>query len=134
MPNKVPDEEKARRGTDRPCRAVVSLYPDHASRPDPAEIPVPDGMTPAGADVWRVKVERYRQRGQKVGGFEEALRQYCELEALLTESWKQRDGPTMAMVNAHRVWAGEFFDTPASQRVAISAKRDDNPFAKFGAS
>ena len=133
MPRKVPDDIKALRGTIQPCRLVVPLYPEHMSRPDPAEIPPPAGMTPAGADVWKVKVERYRQRGQKVGGFEEALRQYCELEARLTELWNHRDGPPMAMVAAHRVWCGEFFDTPASQKVSIGKKTADNPFAKFGA-
>ena len=133
MTRKVPDEIKALRGTVQPCRTVVTLYPEHMSRPDPAEIPPPAGMTPAGAEVWRVKVERYRQRGQKVGGFEEALRQYCELEALLTECWIQPDGPSMAMVAAHRMWAGEFFDTPASQKVSIGKKTAENPFAKFGA-
>ncbi len=130
---KLSDEQKRLRGTVQPCRSVVSLYPDHASRPDPAEIPPPDGMTKTGADIWRTKVDRYKQRGQKVGGFEEALRAYCELEARLVEAWAERDGPTMAMVAAHRMWAGEFYDTPASQKVSIGSTKSENPFAKFGA-
>ena len=132
MPPRVPDDIKALRGTVQPCRQVVPLYPEHMSRPDPVEMPPPAGMTPAGASVWRTKVDRYRQRGQKVGGFEEALRQYCELEAKVTEAWNQEFGPSMAMVNTHRMWATEFFDTPASQKVSIGKKTADNPFAKFG--
>lgn len=128
---KVPDDEKALRGTDRACRAVVSLYPDHASRPDPADIPPPLGMSAAGKRAWRTKVERYRQRGQKVDGCQDALRQYCELEVELTTAWKTKSA-TMAMVNAYRMFANEFYDTPASQRVAVSGGKNENPFAKNG--
>lgn len=119
-------------GTAQPCRAVTSLYPDHASRPDPEEIPAPKGMTPAARKIWGVKVERYRQRGQKIQGFEDALRQFCELEALLNRAFKIGDA-NMAMVNAHRLWSAEFFDTPAAQKVPVYGKqKDSNPFTNNG--
>jgi hypothetical protein len=74
-------------------------------------------MTAAARKIWKEKIDRYRQRGQKVQGFEDALRQYCEIEAALSKAWKMGIA-TMAMVNAHRLWAAEFFDTPASQKVS----------------
>jgi hypothetical protein len=89
-------------------------------------------MTPAARKLWLAKVDRYRQRGQKVQGFEDALRQYCELEAALAKAWKA-NSVTMAMVNAHRHWAAEFFDTPAAQRVpAAGGKASGNRFAQNG--
>ncbi|MDR3512643.1 MAG: hypothetical protein P4L73_13490 [Caulobacteraceae bacterium] len=108
------------------------MFADHASRPDPAEIPPLTGMTAAAKKIWTVKVDRYRQRGQKIQGFEDALRQYCELEAALTKAWK-KGGVTMAMVNTHRHWAAEFFDTPAAQKVPAGGRgREANKFAQNG--
>ncbi len=131
MSRPVSDDQKALRGTDRPCRSVVSLYPDHASRPDPESIPPPSGMSPAARKLWNAKVERYRQRGQKVDGFQDSLRHYCELEVELTLAWK-RGTATMAMVNAHRSWCGEFYDTPASHKVAVGTAKQKNPFSQIG--
>jgi hypothetical protein len=59
-------EQKLASGFVRPSRAVVSLYPDHLSRPDRELIPAPEGMTAAAREIWDTKVTRYRQRGQKV--------------------------------------------------------------------
>jgi hypothetical protein len=124
-------EQKLASGFIRPSRAVVSLYPDHASRPYSDLIPAPRGMTEAAREIWATKVARYRQRGQKIEGFEDGLRQYCELEAALNKGWRTR-AVTMAMVNAHRIWAAEFFDTPAAQRVRASNQKSNNLFANNG--
>lgn len=126
-----PEQQRAH-GETRPSRAVVALYPDHASRPDPAEIPAPADMTPEAQVIWTRKVERYRQRGQKVGGFEDVLRHYCELEAELNRAWASGTAPSMAAVNGYRLYAAEFFDTPASQRVSANAQPTQNPFARNG--
>ena len=128
----LPDEIKAARGTFQPCRAVVSIYPDHASRPDPAVIPAPAGMTPEAAAIWDRKVDRYRQRGQKIGGFEDSLRHYCELEAALNAAWPTGNLPSMAALNTYRIYAAEFFDTPAAQRVSANGKPTENPFTRNG--
>ncbi|MGY0794255.1 hypothetical protein ACW7BJ_33325 [Azospirillum argentinense] len=126
-----PDQQYAK-GENRPSRRVVALYPDHASRPDPDDLPAPTGMTAAAKKLWAEKVARYRQRGQKVQGFEDALRQYCELEAALNKAFKNGT-VTMAMVNAHRLWSAEFFDTPAAQKVpAGGSKPTSNRFAQNG--
>src|SRR5262245_44491995 len=114
MSRKVPNDEKVRRGTARPCRSVVQLYPDHAGRPDPDDLPPPPGMSAAAKRVWRSKIDRYRHRGQKVDGFQDALRAYCELEALLNFR-VARGSATPAMWTAYKRWASEFYDLPARQ-------------------
>jgi hypothetical protein len=124
-------EQKLASGFARPSRAVVSLFPDHASRPDPEVIPAPEGMTTAAREIWDLKVAQYRKRGQKIEGFEDGLRQYCELEAALNKGWNE-DAVTMAMVNAHRTWSAEFFDTPASQRVRATDQKSNNRFVNNG--
>jgi hypothetical protein len=89
-------------------------------------------MTHIAKRIWDEKVARYKQRGQKVQGFEDALRQYCELEAALNKAFKTQQA-SMAMVNAHRAWASEFFDTPASQKIPVYGKqKDSNPFTNNG--
>src|SRR5690606_38979985 len=119
-------------GETRPSRKVVSMFPDHASRPDPDYIPPPKGMTPAARKIWTAKVDRFRQRGQRVQGFEDALRQYCELEAALNDAFK-RSTVNMAMVNAHRLWAAEFFDTPAAQKIPVYGnQKETNAFTNNG--
>lgn len=131
-PKGLSPDQQAARGETRPYRKVVAMFPDHASRPDPDHIPAPAGMTAAAKKIWDAKVSRYRQRGQKVQGFEDALRQYCELEAALNKAFKRGD-TNMAMVNAHRLWAAEFFDTPAAQKVPVYGKqKDTNAFTNNG--
>ena len=108
---------QAMAGETRPSRTgtVTVLFPDHASRPDPEELKPPKWMAAAARKIWDEKVNRYRQRGQKISGFEDSLAQYCALEAELIDMRKKRMVPPMAMVSQHRVWASEFYDTPASQ-------------------
>ncbi len=131
-PKGLSPEQKAARGETRPSRAVVTLFADHASRPDPDVIPPPKGMTPAARKIWVSKVDRFKQRGQKVQGFEDSLRQYCEIEAALNHAFKNKTA-NMAMVNAHRQWAAEFFDTPAAQKVpANGGATKGNAFANNG--
>lgn len=131
-PKGLSPEQKVAHGPVQPSRVVTSLYPDHASRPDPADIPAPKGMTVAARKIWAVKIGRYKHRGQKIQGFEDALRQYCELEAALNKAFKKGDA-SMAMVSAHRLWSGEFFDTPAAQKVPVYGKqKDSNPFTNNG--
>ena len=62
-PKGLSPAQKEARGETRPSRAVVTLFADHASRPDPDIIPSPTGMTAAARKIWAVKVERFKQRG-----------------------------------------------------------------------
>ena len=84
-------------GESRPSRTVVTLFPDHASRPDPDDIPPPKWLSAAAKRLWATKVNRYRQRGQKVAGFEDSLAQYCSLEAELIDFYRKKTTPPMAM-------------------------------------
>jgi len=131
-PKGLSPEQKQQRGETRPSQAVVSIFADHASRPDPDVIDPPAGMTAPAKKIWHTKIGRYRQRGQKVQGFEDSLRQYCELEAALNKAFKRGDA-NMAMVSAHRLWSAEFFDTPAAQKVPVYGKqKDSNAFTNNG--
>ena len=124
---------KKARGTEQPCRKVEVLFKDHASRPDPDSMPAPKWLNAMAKKIWTEKTNRYRQRGQKIDGFQEALAQYCSLEADLIKTWKKRDTPPIAMINAHRIWASEFYDTPASQKVPAGGSGEKgNKFAKNG--
>lgn len=127
-----PEQLKAA-GETRPSRKVVTIFGDHASRPDPEVIPPPKWLTAQAKRIWKEKVERYRQRGQKIGGFEDSLAQYVAAEAELIEMRRKRIVPPTAMITAHRMWAAEFYDTPASQKVpAGGSKKPANPFAAHG--
>jgi hypothetical protein len=70
-------------------------------------------MSPAARRIWTAKAQRYQARGMRVADFTDTLRAFCELEAALNAAWKSKAGPTMAMVTAHRLFAHEFFETPA---------------------
>lgn len=134
MPNR-PDPAAVRRakGETRPSRQVEVLYPDHASRPDPDVIEPPRWLSRMAKQIFRDKVERYRQRGQKIEGFEEPLAQYCALEAELIDARKKKLVPPIAMITAHRQWANEFYDTPSSQKIAQgSGNKRENRFARNG--
>lgn len=132
-PKPRPPEMQLAVGETRPSRKVTVLFEDHASRPDPEVIAAPKWLSGAAKRVWAEKVDRYRQRAQKVSGFEDALAQYCALEAEIIAIRKKRDVPTVAMINAHRIWAAEFYDTPASQVARPgSTGTNGNQFAKFG--
>lgn len=123
-------EEQRLRGNVQPCRQVVALFPDEASRPDPDHLPPPKGMSAAARKIWVEKVERYRQRGQKVQGREDALQAYCETQAKLFKLFRTQAGPSIGMINAHRAWCNEFHDTPASQKTkAGDGTPSGNPFA-----
>lgn len=94
---------------DQPATSskVTVLYPEVLNRPK--------WLSAGARRVWDDKVKRYRQRGQNITGCEDSLAQYCSIEAELIDCRRKKTVPVMAMINAHRVWAAEFFDTPASQ-------------------
>lgn len=132
-PKGVHPAAKKARGTQQKCRKVEVLFADHAARPDPDEIPAPSWLSEMAKKIWAEKINRYRQRNQKIEGFEAALAQYCAIEAELIDMRERRIVPPMAMVSAHRIWAAEFYDTPASQKVPASGGgKADNKFARNG--
>jgi phage terminase small subunit len=132
-PKGLSPEQQRAHGETRPSRKVVALFAGTDERPDPEAIDPPRWMTKEAKVIWQAKVQRYRQRGQKIDGFQDALAQYCSLEAELQKTYRKELTPTMAMVSAHRMWAAEFFDTPASQKVSPGGSQaKDNAFARNG--
>ena len=123
--------QKMARGTMRPCLHKAEVFADDVA-PDPDVIPPLEGMTAAAVVIWEAKIAKYRARGQRVGGCEDALRHYCELEALLNAGWSTGKVNVHAL-NQYRILASEFFDTPASQMVSLNrASKKENKFSKNG--
>lgn len=130
-PKGTPPDVRAMRGTKRPDRTVVPLFTNQP-RQEIVDCPAPADMTVPGKAVWAAKVERYRQRGQPVEGFEGALRQYCELEVVVSAMFRGERPLVMSAVAGLRLYAAEFFDTPASQNLRPQRRPDGNPFGRNG--
>jgi hypothetical protein len=115
-------------GTAQPCRARASVVEHIAGDPER-----PKWLTGRARRIWDARVELYLSRGQSVKGCEEALAQYASLEAdLIDQYWRKKITPPISMVNAHRIYANEFFDTPASQIKPSGGNSPTNPFSRNG--
>jgi hypothetical protein len=116
------------RGTFEPAKghppAVLELQ---------GQVAPPLWLSREGLKAWLRKVAIYDRRGQSIVGLEEVLGQYCELEAALISVWKSRTVPPMQWITTYRIFAGEFYDTPASQQGARAKKPEAaNPFLRNG--
>ena len=116
------------RGTgraDRPRSAPV----EHLQGPPQK----PRWLKGLASRLWDEKLKTFGERGQSVRGCEATLVQYCSLEAALIENyWKKSVEPPVSMINAHRIYAGEFFDTPGAQQQPSKGKAPSNPFNQHG--
>jgi len=116
------------RGTSKPYRAREEIVEHIDGNPER-----PKWLTGRARKIWEEKTAKYLSRGQSVKGCEDSLAQYCALEAsLIDDYWRKKLTPPMAMVNGHRIFAGEFFDTPASQVKPSGNKAASNPFNRNG--
>lgn len=115
------------RGTVKKTRTRKQVVPDLEGEPKK-----PEWLMARAIVIWDEKVAIYKERGQSVVGCESALAQYCQLEAKLEEMWGAHLLPAMAMITAHRIYANEFFDTPASKHVSGSGKETENRFKRNG--
>ncbi len=132
-PKGLSPEALAARGETRPSRKVVPLFGSVADRPDPERIDAPAWLSKEAKTIFAHRVDAYRKRGQKVDGFQEALASYSALSAELQSMRKRQVQPTMAMVAQERMWAAEFYDTPASQKVPAGGKtKEGNTFSRNG--
>lgn len=109
---------KVVKGTFQPARA----HPPTVSPIDGTPV-APKWLKGAVLRMWNEKVAIYNQRGQSVRGLEGALAQYCALEAELISSWKRGVEIPVARINAHRIYANEFYDTPASQQGTLGGQK-----------
>lgn len=118
---------KVLRGTFQPCRARTATI-----APLEGEVVVPRWLTGLARQLWTIKAGTYARRGQSVVGCEAALAQYCRVEADLIDRWRKGREVPVALINAHRIYANEFYDTPASQQAAGSQATASNRFARNG--
>lgn len=118
----------AMRATERPDRERATAVQHIDGEPER-----PSWLKGRARKIWDDKVSKYLARGQSVRGCEDALAQYCALEAdLIEQFWRKSLTPPTAMINAHRIYANEFFDTPASQHAPSGGKAPSNPFSRNG--
>lgn len=131
-PKGAPPEVHALRNDRHKDRQVVSLFGGVTNAIEDEEFPPPPDMHPDAQELWRTKVTRYKARGQKISGFEDALEVYCNAQDALLKAFKNNTA-TASMINSFRGYAVEFFDTPASQRVKANSLEDaGNRFTQNG--
>jgi hypothetical protein len=110
-PKPTPNRLKILRGTFKAQTAhdeVVAPLPGTLADPPP-------WLGTLGRRLWTEHAATYARRGQSVVGCEAALAQYVALEAQLIETRRKRRPISAGILTAYRMFASEFFDTPASQ-------------------
>ena len=129
MPAKLKSPEITKiSGTNQPCRSREAVVSHIAGDPER-----PKWLTGRARKIWDARVETYLARGQSVKGCEESLAQYASLEAdLIDQYWRKKITPPTTMINSHRLYAHEFFDTPASQIKPSGGNTPTNPFNRNG--
>lgn len=108
------------------------LHPEVLEAPDPELLKPPNWMTGEAKGCWDRHTKEYRRRGQRVAGSLDALVHYCTLEGKLLEAYKEGG---IGSINAHNLYlryAVQFYDTPASQRVPVLGKKNENRFVRNG--
>lgn len=125
----LPQEIKLAKGTARPSRVSVPVVPVLEGEPIR-----PAWLKGRARTIWDQKVAIYAARQQMVRGCEGPLAQYCALEAELVKRWAKGIDIPMAMVNGHRLYANEFYDTSASQQQGAKKPEEANPFDQHGRS
>lgn len=131
MNRRQPQDIKLLKGTDRPDRIMTATVPKITTETGPKR---PAHVTGLAKRIWEKRIEVYRMRGQSIEGCEDALARYCNLEARLIEDYDRKKliAPA-AFINAWRILAAEFFDTPASQIGKVSSRKaEENPYSKHG--
>ena len=115
------------RGTAKPTREHAEHEAvEVADQPEP-----PSWLRAAEKKIWAAKLEKYADRGMSIDGCEDAFAQYVVLEGELIRMYRKRETIPQAMRNAHRIFAGEFLDTPASQLTAGMNRGAGKPGNKF---
>ncbi len=135
-PKTKPSKLKVVGGTERKDRETSHVYGELQG-----EILLPDDYADLKDEkprlakkvlrTWNRKLEIYAQRSQSVVGFEGVLYQYCLLEVSINEMYNMGAPVSTAMVSQYRVYATEFYDTPASQVISGPGPKG-NPFANNG--
>ena len=122
-----PDKVTLLTGNFRPNRSRAENYPDLAG-----SFIKPGGMTKEADAIWDNKVSRFEERGIPIAGYESTLRIYCELEASINRKQSVSLDVPASFLNAHRGYASEFFETPASNIGPRGSGNKGNTFAGSG--
>jgi len=105
---------KINKGTYQPCRDKEEM---RESVGENVDLECPEWLPERARTIWRVKLENFNQSGLNISIYGDAFAHYCAIDAAIREIYENEDVPPMAMVAQHRIWAAEFFDTPASSHV-----------------
>ena len=117
---------KIAKGTMQPCRSKEDIHKSNGSNDD---LVCPEWLSGLAKKLWAEKIEVYNNSGIDVSNSGHSLAQYCALEADIIAIYKNGESPSVSMISAHRIWASEFFDTPASGYLKTKAKKkEDDPW------
>ena len=125
-PKVTTNASKVVKGTFQPCRNREDIHKSKAGNDD---LVCPDWLGDLAKELWVEKIENYNKGGIDVSNSGHSLAQYCALEADIITIYKGGESPSVSMISAHRIWAAEFFDTPASGYLKTkSSKKKDDPW------
>jgi len=114
---------KIAKGTLQPCRNKEDIHKSGMTNDD---LVCPDWLSELAKEIWVEKLEIYNNSQVDVSNHGPALAQYCALEADIITIYKGGESPSVSMISAHRIWAAEFFDTPASGHLKTKSKKGDS--------
>ena len=114
---------KIAKGTLQPCRNKEDIHKSGMTNDD---LVCPDWLNELAKEIWSEKLEIYNNSQVDVSNHGPALAQYCALEADIITIYKGGESPSVSMISAHRIWAAEFFDTPASGHLKTKSKKGDS--------
>ena len=114
---------KIAKGTLQPCRNKEDIHKSGMTNDD---LVCPDWLNELAKEIWVEKLEIYNNSQVDVSNHGPALAQYCALEADIITIYKGGESPSVSMISAHRIWAAEFFDTPASGHLKTKSKKGDS--------
>ena len=113
---------KINKGTYQPCRSKEEVREPIGDNED---LKCPGWLPERAKEIWKTKLEEFNRSGLNVTAYTDAFAHYCAIDAAIREVYERGEVPSMAMVSQHRIWAAEFFDTPASGHVKKSAANSD---------
>ena len=120
---------KIAKGTLQPCRSKEDIHKSVMTNDD---LICPDWLNDLAKEIWAEKLAIYNGSEVDVSNHGPALAQYCALEADIIKIYKEFESPSVSMISAHRIWAAEFFDTPASGHLKAKSKKGaDDPWGNL---
>jgi hypothetical protein len=129
-PQPLPDDEKRRRGTLRPCRVqpVIEVV-------EPASLPaMPSWLTPAGEEAWAELLPQLLAAGLVSELDSSTVGMLANLSGALTTCWRAGEVPPIMAITEHRRLCTLFGIAGERSRVGVRRVSSEapNPFAKYG--